>query len=157
LLRGSSWPPYCHHGSFASWASYLGTLPGIFIPCPDPCNCPIPLCEWPFLSLLFQSGADVTDGLNNSMSFIVSESRLTMILVLILLTLLLSSNVAAQKTIIPPAIPLAVRSPYLSCWNNHSNNAVFGRSWPTTINDTQVCHPRIVSWPWNSQLLCVRS
>jgi hypothetical protein len=69
------------------------------------------------------------------------------ILILVLLMLIVSPNVKAQQTIIPPEIPLAVRSPYLSCWNNHSNNAVHGRSWPTTINDSQVCHPRIFSWP----------
>ncbi len=143
MLRGSSWPPYCHHGSFASWASYLGTLPGIFIPCPDPCNCPIPLCEWPFLSLLFQSGADVTDGLNNAMSFIVS--RTTMIF-LLLLTFHLFCNVRAQVTFVPPALPLAVRSPYLNCWLQNGNGALFGQTWPTTFNHNQVCHPRMSSW-----------
>ncbi|KAF8497609.1 hypothetical protein F5888DRAFT_1906874 [Russula emetica] len=61
-----------------------------------------------------------------------------MILILILLTLIVVPNVKAQQTIIPPVIPLAVRSPYLTCWNNHSNNAVIGDSWPTTFNDTQI-------------------
>ena len=70
-----------------------------------------------------------------------------MILVLILLTLFISLNVKAQQTITPPVIPLAVRSPYLNCWNNLSYNAVIGHSWPTTFNDNQVRHPRIFSLP----------
>lgn len=68
-----------------------------------------------------------------------------MILILILLTLIVSCSVKAQQTIIPPVIPLAVRSPYLTCWNNHSYNAVIGDSWPTTFNDSQVCHSRTFS------------
>ena len=68
-----------------------------------------------------------------------------MILILILLAIIVFPIVKAQQTILPPAIPLAVRSPYLNCWNNHSYNAVIGESWPTTFNDSQVCHPRILS------------
>jgi hypothetical protein len=99
-----------------------------------------PLCEWPILPLLFfSSGADVTGGLNNPMSFIIS--KLTIIF-LPLLALLLSRNVRAQATFVPPAIPLAVRSPYLSCWLQNSNPAtLFGQTWPTTFNHSQVCHP----------------
>ena len=90
-------------------------------------------------SIVFLSGADVTGPLNNAMSFIVSQ--LTMIF-LPLLALLLSRNVTAQVTSVPPAIPLAVRSPYLSCWLQSGNaTAAFGQTWPTTFNHSQVCHP----------------
>jgi hypothetical protein len=81
--------------------------------------------------------ADVAGGLINAISLIVL--RLTMIL-LFLFTLLLSSNIVAFF----PAVPLAVRSPYLNCWlhNNGETNTV-GQIWPTTPNRSQVCHPRI--------------
>jgi hypothetical protein len=114
--------------------------PQEFSSCPDPYN-RLPLCEWPILPLLFfLSGADVTGGsLNNAMSFIVSQ--LTMVF-LPLLALLLSRNVRAQVTSVPPAVPLAVRSPYLSCWlQNGNETTIFGQTWPTTFNRSQVCHP----------------
>jgi hypothetical protein len=69
------------------------------------------------------------------MSFIIL--RLTMIL-LPLLTLLLSSNVKAQQTFFPPAVPLAVRSPYLTSWDYLTNGSVFGQTWPTTFNNSMV-------------------
>ncbi|KAI0278710.1 hypothetical protein BGY98DRAFT_1186437 [Russula aff. rugulosa BPL654] len=72
------------------------------------------------------------------MSFIVSQ--LTMIF-LPFLALLLSCNVRAQATSTPPAaaIPLSVRSPYLNCWLQQNGNLpIFGQTWPTTINDSQV-------------------
>ena len=86
---------------------------------------------------------------NNAMSFIIS--RLTMILSLIL-TLLLSLNVKAQQTFFPPAIPLAVRSPYLTCWDYLTNGSVFGQTWPTTFNNPMVyslhiylaCHESLI-------------
>src|SRR6267154_5413971 len=75
---------------------------------------PTPLCEWSLHPLsFFLPGPDVTDRLNNAMSLILSQ--LTMFL-LPLLALLLSHNVRAQQPFFPSAIPLAVRSPYLSCW-----------------------------------------
>jgi hypothetical protein len=90
-------------------------------------------------SIVFLSGADATETLNNAMSFTVSQ--LAMIF-LPLLALLLSRNVTAQVTSVPPAIPLAVRSPYLSCWLQSGNaTAAFGQTWPTTFNRSQVCHP----------------
>ncbi|KAF8497612.1 hypothetical protein F5888DRAFT_1923669 [Russula emetica] len=70
------------------------------------------------------------------MSFIVSQ--LTTIF-LPLLALLLSRNVRAQVTSIPPTVPLAVRSPYLSCWLQNGNPATtFGQTWPTTFNHSQI-------------------
>ncbi|SRR6266702_8355144 len=39
----------------------------------------------------------------------------------------------AQQTLFPAAIPLAVRSPYLSSWYFTTNGTTFGRIWPTTI------------------------
>ncbi|KAI9434461.1 hypothetical protein H4582DRAFT_779038 [Lactarius indigo] len=38
----------------------------------------------------------------------------------------------AQQTLYPAAIPLAVRSPYLSCWMFTINGTNIGRLWPTT-------------------------
>ncbi|KAH9996263.1 DUF1793-domain-containing protein [Russula vinacea] len=63
--------------------------------------------------------------------------RLTMIL-LPLLTLLFSHNVKAQQTFFPPAIPLAVRSPYLTSWDSLTNGSVFGQTWPTTFNNSMI-------------------
>jgi hypothetical protein len=87
--------------------------------------------SFPFLFLL--SGADVADGLDDAMSPTIS--RLTIILLLFLPFFLLSPNTRAQ---LPPAIPLAVRSPYLNCW---LHNATLGQAWPTTFSHSQVCHP----------------
>ena len=56
------------------------------------------------------------------------------------LALLLSCNVKAQVTFVPPAIPLAVRSPYLNCWLQNGTGALFGQTWPTSLSN-QVCHP----------------
>ena len=77
------------------------------------------------------------------MSFTIS--RLTTSL-LLLLTLILSTKVRAQQTVFPPAIPLAVRSPYLTCWDYLTNGTVFGQTWPTTFNKSMVCRPRFSSW-----------
>jgi hypothetical protein len=70
--------------------------------------------------------------------------RLTMIF-LPLVALLVCRNVRALA---PPATPLAVRSPYLNCWVQFSETSasMFGSTWPTTFNSTQVCHPYILSW-----------
>ena len=59
-------------------------------------------------------------------------SQLTMIF-LPLLALLFSQNVRAQVTFVPPAIPLAVRSPYLNCWLPNVNSTIFGQTWPATF------------------------
>ena len=64
-------------------------------------------------------------------------------ILLLHLTLLLSLNVRAQRTFFPPAIPLAVRSPYLNTWDYLTNGSVFGYIWSTTVNNASVCHPRI--------------
>ncbi|KAH8988003.1 hypothetical protein EDB86DRAFT_2832105 [Lactarius hatsudake] len=38
----------------------------------------------------------------------------------------------SQQTLFPAAIPLAVRSPYLSCWQFTTNGTTIGSLWPTT-------------------------
>jgi hypothetical protein len=45
----------------------------------------------------------------------------------------------AQQTFYPVAIPLAVRSPYLSCWLPLSNGTPWDRTLPTTSDLSQVC------------------
>jgi len=45
----------------------------------------------------------------------------------------------AQQTLFPGAVPLAVRSPYLNCWDPLQNPSTFGRSWPTTYDTSAVC------------------
>ena len=76
---------------------------------------------------------------NNPMSITIS-------LLLLLFTLLVSPNAKAQHTLFPPAVPLAVRSPYLSSWQYLTNGTIIGQSWPTTFNGSSVCRPRIFSW-----------
>ena len=58
---------------------------------------------------------------------------------LLLFTFLVSRNARAQQTLFPPAIPLAVRSPYLSTWQYLTNGTIIGRTWPTTFNGSSVC------------------
>ncbi|KAI9464136.1 hypothetical protein BJY52DRAFT_1115258 [Lactarius psammicola] len=68
-----------------------------------------------------------------------------MIHLLIFLFLLIQCGIA-QQTFFPPAIPLAVRSPYLSSWDFTTNGTTIGKLWSTTsahqpnstINDA--CH-----------------
>ena len=51
----------------------------------------------------------------------------------------------AQQTLFPAAIPLAVRSPYLSCWDQTINGTTLGTLWPTTSNSKEVrCLPYTV-------------
>ena len=38
----------------------------------------------------------------------------------------------AQQTLYPAAIPLTVRSPYLSCWMFTLNGTNIANQWPTT-------------------------
>ncbi|KAI0058455.1 hypothetical protein BV25DRAFT_1902161 [Artomyces pyxidatus] len=37
----------------------------------------------------------------------------------------------AQQTLFPAAVPLAIRSPYFSCWEPTTKGTIFGRAWPT--------------------------
>jgi hypothetical protein len=61
---------------------------------------------------------------------------------LLLLLFLFSHYGRAQQTLFPAAIPLAVRSPYLSCWDQITNGTILGQLWPTTSNPNQVgCFP----------------
>ena len=119
------------------WASYLGSLPlspRRFHPLPTYLQLSFSTLRVANPSfIVFLSGTDVTGSLNIAMSFLVSQ--LTMIF-LPLLALLLSRDVRAQVTFVPPAVPLAVRSPYLNCW---LQNATFGQTWPTSFNNSQVC------------------
>jgi len=65
-------------------------------------------------------------------------STLNTMLVLIL-TILLSFTARAQQTLFPAAIPLAVRSPYLTSWDFVRNGSIFGQLWPRTFDSKQVC------------------
>jgi hypothetical protein len=87
----------------------------------------------------------------NAISFIASQ--LTMIF-LPLLALLLSRNVRAQVTFVPQAaIPVAVRSPYLNCWFENGNAAIF---WPPVILRF-VIPEYLAGREILIQVLCVRS
>ncbi|KAH9164534.1 hypothetical protein EDB89DRAFT_1892884 [Lactarius sanguifluus] len=44
----------------------------------------------------------------------------------------------AQQTFFPAAIPLAVRSPYLNCWDHTTNGTNLGNLWPTTSDPSQI-------------------
>ncbi|KAI9513397.1 hypothetical protein F5148DRAFT_990760 [Russula earlei] len=81
------------------------------------------------------------------MSFIVVELNTVLLL---LLAILLSPTTRAQQALFPAAIPLAVRSPYLSCWDHVTNGTVFGQLWPATYNQSQVVHPLTFSRPRHS-------
>ncbi|KAH9990995.1 hypothetical protein BJV74DRAFT_977866 [Russula compacta] len=72
------------------------------------------------------------------MSFILSRFNM---MLLLSLGLLLSPHSRAQRTLFPTAVPLAVRSPYLTCWNILTNGSTFGQIWPTSYDNTQ-----ILSW-----------
>ena len=78
----------------------------------------------------------------------LTTSQLKMIL-LLFLALLFSYSARAQRTFFPPAIPLAVRSPYLSSWDHITNGTVFGQLWPATYNYqvTRHCRHYMFSWP----------
>ena len=68
-------------------------------------------------------------------------------ILLLLSTLLLSLNARAFSFPLP-AVPLAVRSPYLNSWLHHNGNtSILSHTWPTTFNRSQVCLLRISSWP----------
>jgi len=67
------------------------------------------------------------------MPYIISQ------LVLLFLVLFLNPAARAQQTLFPGAVPLAVRSPYLNCWEPLRNSSTFGRSWPMIYDISQVC------------------
>ncbi|KAH8997909.1 hypothetical protein EDB92DRAFT_1792338 [Lactarius akahatsu] len=50
----------------------------------------------------------------------------------LILPFLLVQCGTAQQTFFPPAIPLAVRSPYLSSWDFTTNGTTIGKLWSTT-------------------------
>ena len=78
------------------------------------------------------------------MSLITSQLKMMLVL---FLALLFSPDARAQRTFFPPAIPLAVRSPYLSSWDHITNGTVFGQLWPNTYTPNQVARHSMFSWP----------
>ena len=50
---------------------------------------------------------------------------------LLILLFPLFYSVRAQQTFYPPAIPLVVRSPYLSCWMFTLDGTNLAQQWPT--------------------------
>ena len=94
----------------------------------------------PHLSGFFLEGDCRT---TNIFRVIISRAMI----LLLLTTLIFSTNLRAQQTFFPPAIPLAVRSPYLNTWDYLTNGSIFGQTWPTTFNNSMVCRPRLSSWP----------
>ena len=69
-----------------------------------------------------------------TISFIIAQLKMMLLLFLALLSLI----ARAQQTLFPPAIPLAVRSPYLSSWDDITDGTTFGQLWPRTPNSYQV-------------------
>jgi hypothetical protein len=53
---------------------------------------------------------------------------------LLLLLLCFVQYARPQQTLFPAAIPLAVRSPYFSCWDFTTNGKNIGNLWPTTAH-----------------------
>jgi hypothetical protein len=64
----------------------------------------------------------------------------------LLLALLFSPNARAQRTFFPPAIPLAVRSPYLSSYDQVVNDTTLLWPWPAT-QYTQVARHSMFCYP----------
>ncbi|KAF8273701.1 hypothetical protein EI94DRAFT_1715629 [Lactarius quietus] len=55
----------------------------------------------------------------------------------------LSQYGTAQQILFPAAIPLAVRSPYLNCWDQTTNGMILGNTWSTNPNSNQ---SQILGW-----------
>ena len=69
----------------------------------------------------------------------LSETWLLLsMLLLLFLALLFLPDARAQRTFFPPAIPLAVRSPYLSSWDHITNGTRLDQLWPMSATNTQV-------------------
>ena len=102
-----------------------------------------------FLLLFFLSGAGAADALDDAMSLTISH--LTIFLSLFLSFLVSPNTTRAQQFLLPPTIPLAVRSPNLNCWLQYNHDSrdltIFSGTWPTTSNHSQVCHPHAFYWP----------
>ncbi|KAI0289968.1 DUF1793-domain-containing protein [Russula brevipes] len=56
----------------------------------------------------------------------------------LLLALFLFPNAGAQQTLFPAAVPLAVRSPYLTSWDYTTKGTTFSRLWPTTYDSSKI-------------------
>lgn len=54
-----------------------------------------------------------------------------LVLGIIFLSSFLVQHGKAQQSLFPAAIPLAVRSPYLSGWDFTTNGTTIGELWPT--------------------------
>src|SRR5882762_5700376 len=60
-----------------------------------------------------------------------ARTMITQLLIL-LLSVVMAQHGSAQQNLFPAAIPLAVRSPYLSCFQPTTNWTTIGTLWPTT-------------------------
>ena len=60
---------------------------------------------------------------------------------LIVILFLLFHYGKAQQTLFPAAFPLAVRSPYLSLWDQISNGPSLGTRWSSSSGNTVRCLP----------------
>ncbi|KAF8273676.1 hypothetical protein EI94DRAFT_1167505 [Lactarius quietus] len=65
-------------------------------------------------------------------------ANLLLIIYFLIILVSLSKYGTAQQNLFPAAIPLAVRSPYLSCWDQTTNGTILGNLWPTTPNSNQI-------------------
>ncbi|KAI9513395.1 hypothetical protein F5148DRAFT_1278777 [Russula earlei] len=72
------------------------------------------------------------------MPFIVPHSYMILLLSSLALLFAFAPSARAQQTLFPEAIPLAVRSPYLTCWDYIRNGTIFGQEWPTTYDPSQI-------------------
>jgi hypothetical protein len=54
-----------------------------------------------------------------------------LVLAIVFLSNSLVQHGKAQQSLFPAAIPLAVRSPYLSGWDFTTNGTIIGELWPT--------------------------
>ncbi|KAH9000737.1 hypothetical protein EDB86DRAFT_2802105 [Lactarius hatsudake] len=57
---------------------------------------------------------------------------------LLILLFFLFHHGRAQQTLFPAAIPLAVRSPYLNCWDHTTNGSTIANLWPRTPTAGQI-------------------
>lgn len=64
---------------------------------------------------------------------------LVCLVVSLLLALVRAQSTSTQTAFQPAAVPLALRSPYLSAWQNTTNGANVAVEWPQFWNDAEVC------------------
>ena len=135
------------------WATYavvFHTLPL----CLSRCRLSAPCCNHPVsLTLRLRLGvSNLSPPLPrsyNTMSFTLSQPKM---MLLLLLSFLLYPNIRAQQTLFPPAVPLAVRSPYLSSWFHIKNGTILNHSLPATFDPSQVTCHHMFNWQQISHL-----